>query len=307
LYSALKFNSISVERQVGSAEADGVFGAAYVSLASPLTAYLTYYSVAANWTAGTDPTTASVDGAASLIGSSYHSLLEIDANNNTIQRIVLDTLTWSLSGVTTVGNLKYATFTGTDSAVSNFLINITFVGSSVIGVLNNGAVVTPKSVEASINILNFPFTSATSNLRLVAVVATCSGTAAGQLTRTGDWHRVAAGTGSGAVYFETAASATVDNQGNTKSVNISAEVFTSVTADLSAVVNQVQTLSKAGKACSWQVLNITFPQSSNITYDPVIAASETVNTGTSAGSALVAQSSLVLACLFVALVLGNFQ
>jgi hypothetical protein len=308
LYSAIWVSSVAVQAQQGSAQADGIFGAAYVAPATPLTAYLAYYEAAADWTPGSSsPATASLNGAGSLIGASYYALLEIDENNNTLQRIAIASLSWNITDVSTSGDLKYATFTGTDSTNANFQVSITFVASSVVGLLNNGATLTPKSVEASINILNFPFTSTTSSLRLVVVVASASGTATGSFTRVGNVHRVVAGSGNSAVYFDGGATAIVDINGNTKTVNLTAEAVATLTADWSAITDKVTALATAGKKASFQIVNITFSQSSNITYDPSIGASDPPSTGTNSGSTLLAQSQLVLGCVLFALVLGMFQ
>jgi len=308
--TSLTFASVEYQAQKGSASGDGVYGSAYSVLGGPLAAYLSYFDISASWTAGSNPSTADVSGAASLIGATYLALAEIDTDGSLKSGLRLKTLSWNLSAVVTSGPLKYATFTGTsaDPNFASFSISFTFTTSDTPGILSNGAIVTSKSIQTTINILNYPFQVQTSQLRLVVGVATATASASGTITANGGFQRLVAASGKNGVYFDGSAKVIVDGNGTTKSVNVVAYGASKIDFDGAGFLSQFDSIAIAQKSLvvDFKLVNITFQgQSNNLTYDPTIGAGDPPMTNTNAASGLQVQTPLVVMFAVVAIALGK--
>jgi len=294
------YESITYDVSQGHVSGDGVFGAAYALPGKPLTTFLAYFNEAASWTGGSGAgASVSVNGAGSFIGTAYRGLVEVDGNGNALSgdRFATLTFTGPLSGVTTAGPVKYDSFTSQPTLQNpNFEISFTFASSDTPVYLTNGALLTPKSIQTTINILNYPFVSNTSSLILVVLLATASGSVSGSVQTNGNFHSLGAGSGNSAVYFNGAIQAYVDANGNTKSVNFVTAGAGEIDFDGADFLTQFDALKGSVKNLQYDLkgVNITLPNSANITYDPTTAASDNPNAGQSGASSLKAQLPLVV-------------
>jgi len=208
--------------------------------------------------------TGSISGDSAFIGNSYHDLTEMDPQGNTVQVIGLDSLTWTApTTASTSGSLSYATLSGTDG--TSFVVNLTPITSTTLGTINTGAVVSPNALEIDIQILNFPFKSTSNTLQLSMGVLTGSTSLAGQVSTVGNWHVLGAGSGASQVYFTTATKATA----NTETVNVNVTVGAASGNTLSDLYSGQLSLSLT---ISQKWVNVTFPYSLNINYDPSAGA-----------------------------------
>jgi len=306
VYNGLSYYSLSYQVSQGQAQGDGVYGAAYTSLGAPLSTYLTYFDVSANWGGSANPTGADVSAAANLIGAAYLALVEVDDNGNVLGGVRMKSLSWTVTGVQVVEPIKFATFTGTSlqAGFNNFSISFTFVASDQAGTLTNGAVVTSKSLQTTINILNFPFTISTSKLRLIVGVGTASGSASGTVRQSGTWNRLSAGSGKSAVYFDGATHAFVNANGDTKTVSVVSTGAGTADFDGAGFLSQLASISAVQHSLvvDYRFVNITFDQSDNITYDPSIGVSDSLY---NAGAALRVQTPLIALASLLAFVFAK--
>jgi len=292
----------------GTASGDGVFGAAYQSVGSPVSSFIAYWDTAASFNVtsvtGGDPTQFDLTGAASLIGSTYVNLTEVDATTgDDLQSIRLGSLTWTLSPAqtsTTDARIHYVVFTGTAPILHPTLtVTFTYLASPVAGVLQGGAIVTPKSIELVIQVNGYPFQGQNSNLVIEGALVTATGNVAANVTKVGDFHRWAAGSGASAVYFDASTTVVVDASGTTKSVNVTER--DAVAFEIARIGQLIPAIKKAFAMSNFQVsvklINFTAPQSSTITFDPTQGAGPAPNPGTSGVGRLSVSLTFLFACL----------
>jgi len=272
VFSGLYYYSVDSNSTSNNAGANGVFGAAY-DASGPLVAYLAYFNVAADWTGASNPGSVDLSGAAAMIGSAYVSLKEVDPNNQTVlSSVLLRELKWNVSQVETESNVKYATFYGTETSQPNFSISFTFVVSNGSETLSTGAQLTPKSVEAIINILNYKFLSNSSNLNLEVGVCTVTIGGVSPLQEVDGYQRLAAGEGVGGVHWDSSNQVIVDANGTKKDVEINATDGNSSSMGGAGFVEQGEKLQKLhlNMTVNYTLVTITFPNSNNLTYDPSV-------------------------------------
>jgi len=293
----------------GVASGDGVFGAAYQTVGSPVSSFIAYWDAAASFNvsavASGDPTQFDLTGAASLIGSTYVNLTEVDVTTgNDVQSIRLGSLTWTLSPAqtsTTDSRIHYVVFTGTAPILHPTLtVTFTYIASPVSGVLHGGAIVTPKSIELVIGVDGYPFQGTNSNLVIEGALVTATGGFAANVTKVGNFHRWAAGTGASAVYFDAATTVVVDASGTTKSVTVTER--DAVAWEIVRIGQLIPAVKKAIAMSNFQVsvklINFTAPQSATITFDPITGAGTPPdNTGISGVGRLSVSLTFLFACL----------
>jgi len=301
--SSLIYTSVDAQYNAGTSSggADVVSGAVFAIPTTPLYEYLMYYASSASYTAGT----VSYSGSSSMVGASYLSLTEVDGSGNQLSTIPFSSLSFNtVFSTQTVGALQYATFTGTTLSHANFVVSLTFITSSTAGQLTTGAVVTPKSLELTMNVQNYPFqNSAGSSLVLTVAVGIANGQQSGSFSVKNGQHLLTSGTGQSGIYFSGAASAIIDANGTTGSVSISTQVGLTANVLGSGLSALFQALATAKAATgdlhySYQIVNFTLPQSANITYDPNMGYSPP-NTGANAAAGLSVQYSLLVLCFIM--------
>jgi hypothetical protein len=298
--SSLIYESVDAQSTGSSSgTADVISGSVFAIPSSPLYEYLMYYASSASYTAGT----VSYSGTSSMVGASYLSLTEVETNGNQLSSIPFSALAFAdVFSATTSGALQYATYTGTSTSHSGLQVSLTFIASSAAGKLTNGAVVTPKSLELTVNILNYPFQSTTSSLVLTVAIGIANGQQTGSFTLQNGQHQITSGTGKAAAYFSGSASAIIDLQGHTATVNTSFQAnFDASTLGiaLSTVFNALVSSKALGTlSTSYQIVNFSLPNSANITYDPTIGYSP-MNSGQNAGTVLSISYSLLLICFIL--------
>jgi hypothetical protein len=282
--SGLYYYSVDQNAQtnVNVSSKSGLFGAAY-QLNGPLVSFLTYFNVSSNWNMGLNPATADTSKAVSLIGSCYIGLLEImgDVNGNytVVQETKFRNLQWEVSSVNIVSGVKYATFTGKDSNQLHFQVSITFMIAANGVTINTGAQLSPKSVEAVINILNYPFKAQDSSLALQVGVGTAAyGDVTGLLEVNG-YHRIVAGSGESEVYWDGSTQCMTNSKGDMTDVIIVARDVDSSQMDGAGFVSQCQQTKQAQPQMSvnYTMITIVFPQSNNLTYDPSVGVGADAN------------------------------
>jgi hypothetical protein len=268
--SGLYYYSVDSPSTSNNASANGVFGAAY-SISGPLVSYLAYFDIAADWSgANNSGSNADLSKAAAMIGSSYVSLKEVDQQNQTVlSSVMFKDLRWNVSQVETESNIKYATFYGTDTTQANFSISFTFVVSNGSETLSTGAHLSPKSVEAIINILNYKFVSNSSNLNLDVGVCTATIGSVSPIEEVDGYQRLSAGSGVGGVYWDGSNQVFVDANGTKQDVKINATAGDPSQMGGAGFVEQVQKMN-LNITVNYTVVTITFPNSQNLTYDPSV-------------------------------------
>lgn len=299
------YTSNSVAANSQSFNVSGVFGAGLFILTQVPYSFATAYAADADWTGGNGGSWQTAGVAASLgyIATVYASIEELDSNNNLVgdpqtlrYGILPGTLTWSKDYVQVNGPLKSASFVGKPhSSSANWYVNITYIGSDVVGVIDlANAIVGPSSFEQIVQINNWPYQNPENHLRLVMYTISGSATAsvsAGAL--------ISSGSGSSQVYFSAAATAVVD--GTVKGVTLSASASSS--ADVSILNGNAFLLAQvATKYNSPQFTTVTvdFPANAkSITYDPTVGAGQPLPTDNknSATSVIASSSVVVLAIL----------
>jgi hypothetical protein len=281
----------------------GLFGAAY-QFNGPLVSFLTYFNVSSNWNMGLNPATADTSKALALIGSCYIGLLEImgdiNANYTVVQETKFRNLQWEVSSVNIVSGVKYATFTGKDSTQPNFQVSITFMIAANGATINTGAQLSPKSVEAVINILNYRFKAQGSSLALQIGLGTAAyGDVTGLLEVNG-YHRIVAGSGESGVYWDGSTQCMTNSDGDTTDVTIVAKDVDSSQMDGAGFVSQCQQTKQAQPLVSvnYTLITIVFPQSNNLTYDPSVGVGSDAN-GRGNAASLRTPSSFMLILSFL--------
>jgi len=255
---------VEVQESGSSAQADGIFGAAYVGINIPPSSWVAYFDVAANWNTQGNTTSANVTAAIGLLGSAYLSLDEVTPSGSVAQTILLKDLFWTIIDTSVgTGGLRFATFHGIKSGLE---VDITYVLSNVVGVLDipGNPIVTPKSLEIIVEIKNFPYTVNSNQVRLNIGVGSIAGAAqaAGSVT-------YVAGSGTSSVYFGLNGNAQVN--GASTPVQISEFIDANATAAFQNADLQGQVSGKFGVSAVFKIVSITFPAgASDILYDPAL-------------------------------------
>jgi hypothetical protein len=204
-----------------------------------------------------------------VVSKTFLSLEEVNTTNNfTVRTINLVDLTWNLvqsTVVTPAPFLNYVTLKGTSANVAaNFSITITALFSQVLGLLNvvGAPVVTPKSLETTVNILNYPYQSRSNALRLNLVIGTGQSNFSLQGSLT-----ITSGNGTNANYVYVSNQVVADGNVQSATLSVSSQQTTGsmqIDNELVARYQGQQTFTK---------VSIQFPAgANNITFDPTAGA-----------------------------------
>jgi len=271
LYNGIYTSSIAVHTTSNSGSIDGIFGTGYTGLGIAPSAYLVYYDIFANWNSSANFASADVSAAAGFIGNAILSLDEIDSGSNVVQTIYLKNLLWTTIDTSYgTSGLLFATFQGKQYIINpNFEVDITFILSDVVGVLDlpGKPVITPRSLESVIEIINFPYMSTSNRVRLNIGVGSAAGDI--QASGTGTGTSLVSGSGDGTVYITLNGQAQIS--GDTQDITISGFVdATGIEAlNNTNLVDQVN--AKYGASASFKINSVIFPAgATDIKYDPSI-------------------------------------
>jgi len=265
-YEGVYVNSLSIGLNPMTLNIDDIAGAAYAAITVPPSAYLAFFSIASQFSAnGTAYQSVNTSAAEAFMSTIFVKLDEVNSNGVVMQTINLGNLAFVLTTVTTGSpNLRGALFTATQGALS---VKITFVASSVVGVLNvpGNVVMTPKTLEAMLEIDNFPYMNTADSVRLTMVV----GSAAGAVNVVGSFTQYSSGTGNQGAFFTLSNVAQTD--GTITPVQISS--FTSANTALSYGNGNFdgQVNATYGAAASFKLVTVTFnPGAKIILFDPAM-------------------------------------
>jgi hypothetical protein len=159
--------------------------------------------------------------ATTFVAKVFSTLEEVNTTNNiTVNTVSLaNDITWALvnpNNAIVNGLLQSVTLHGTSAKLgANFSISITTVFSQVLGLLNvvGTPVITPKSLETIVNIVNYPYQSKSNALRLNLAIGTAMASITVQGTVT-----ITSGNGTSAGYVRVSDQVQVD--GNVKTATI---------------------------------------------------------------------------------------
>jgi hypothetical protein len=165
--------------------------------------------------------------------------------------------------------------------------------------INTGAQLSPKSVEAVINILNYRFKAQGSSLALQVGLGTAAyGDVTGLLEVNG-YHRIVAGSGENGVYWDGSTQCMTNSNGDTTDVTIVAKDVDSSQMDGAGFVSQCQQTKQAQPqvTVNYTLITIVFPQSNNLTYDPSVGVGSDANVRGQGNAAYLRTPSFVILTL----------
>jgi len=277
LWAGVYYNSIQVGAGLNYANANAIWGAAYVGTGTNYpVATLAYFGLNAVVNPNvSDWSQFNVTSSAGFVATSYLSLIEKDSSGNIVNITLLKNMLWTLKQyVNPAPGLYGVSFQGV-RLFNPLVVTVTFVSSGVIGRINlANAIVTPKSLESIIEIANYPYTNPSNTLTLVMVCGTGSATAeaGGSVTLT-------SGTGDSAVFFALSKQAIVD--GVAKDLTISAFGSADIAATFENNDVTAQLNAKYLGQAQAKIVNVTFPAGAlNILYDPTIGVGQPAEEGT---------------------------
>jgi hypothetical protein len=230
---------------------------------------------------------------------------DVNGNYTVVQETKFRNLQWEVSSVNVVSGVKYATFTGKDSNQPHFQVTITFMIAENGVTINTGAQLSPKSVEAVINILNYRFKAQESSLALQIGVGTAAYGDVSGLLEVNGYRRIVAGSGESGVYWDGATQCMTNSNGDMTDVTIVAKDVDSSQMDGAGFVSQCQQTKQAQPqiTVNYTLITIVFPQSPNLTYDPSVGVdAETVRGQGNAASLHTPSSFFILILSLLALI-----
>jgi hypothetical protein len=262
----------------GTNQKDVVTGAFFVfpadndpptAFLSFFTSYATYQNAKAGATNG-QPFSFNTQTSDTVVTKTFVSLEEVNTTTNiTVNTVNLVDLNWALlqtqAPTTPAQYLNYITLKGTDPNIAlNFSISISAVFSQVLGLLNivGAPVVTPKSIETTVTIANYPYKSLSNALRLNFVIGTAQAnfTLQGSLT-------VTSGNGTNANYVQVSDQVQADGNVKTATITVSAQQSTGSGVADAALTERFSTQRTATK------VSVQFPAgATNIVFDPTAGA-----------------------------------
>jgi len=187
------------------------------------------------------------------------------------------------------GDLKTLTFSGISNAKPGLKVEFNHLIANVAGHLEDGTILTPKSVESFLEIKNYPYANQNNNLTIVFGIG-LGGVKASKyahVLRSED----------GTMYASVSKEVTIS--GIKHSVTIS-EYTAGQISDTGNSEFSTQLTAKYGKKAAFRLVRVTFPAgASDIMYDPTIGTGSAVEDTAITGSA----SALVPASLLIALFL----
>lgn len=273
----VSYVSVAVQKSAGATSVDAIGGAAYVTLGGHPIHYIAYFGSQSDFSLNTDSgasfaTFTNLSAAAGYIGSAYLYLVETNPSGAIVARQSLKSslvvtpgngVNWGISDHSSISaNLKYLTFSA--SASNSATIDVSFIGSAVVGVLNQSStVVGPKSFESVIQIQNWAYQSPNNSLSLLIGVAT------GAATLSANGQTLITVNGTNQVYYSMRKDAYV----NGKFVNAQLSFALNSTANIEDADFFAQVTAKYGGSATFRIAAVTFPPgASNIIYDPSVGA-----------------------------------
>jgi len=235
--------------------------------------------------------------AGAFIVTAYLRLEERTPAGAVVRSVVLKNLVWSTQNGSSSDGLHYIVVSAANPLLGSQLktgesVQMTFLISETLGIVNFGAVstpVTPKTLESVIEISGWSYSDPTNNVALVTGVVT--GAAAGKADGVST---ISTGSGASKVYVVYSAEADIGGKTGAVIIKTSAAAVTDVNDDstISAAANAVY---KAGLKAN--IVDISFPAgSANIIYDPSCGAGDPLG---SSGVATLIVSLLVLVAVLL--------
>lgn len=304
--------SVEVQKQTGQVTADIISGAAYVGVGFHPFSYLAYFGSSVDWSfngSSTDSwiTSTNFTAAGGYVGSAYLYLVETTPNGTVVavqnlKGALIPSATtgvsWSVVDHSTFSaDLKYVTLQGSTSA--SWSVGLTFVASSVAGILNQtDAAVGPKSFESILQVQNYPYASSANSLSLLIGVGT------GQASLSGSGHSIISVNGTSQVFFSAAAQVTTENGNVDATVTVTANATEYIDAVDSYFYEQLT--AKYGASASYHIVKVTFPAgAANIIYDPTVGAGTPMeDSSTSSSSSFAVKTEVASLFLLFAILLA---
>lgn len=302
--------SVEVQKQQGQITADVVQGAAYVGVGFHPFSYIAYYGSNLNWNmnaSGGDTwaTSTNFTAAGGYVGAAYLSLVETTPNGTVVAvQNLRGAIVGSAAGVqwTVVdhsslsADLKYVTLNGQTSVSASWSVGLTFIASSVAGILDQTlAVVGPKSFESILQVQNYPYASNQNSLSLLIGVGT------GKATLSGSGRTIVNVNGTSQVFFSAAAKVTTENGNVAATVSVSANATSYI--DDTYFLQQLS--AKYGASASYNIVRVTFPAgASNIIYDPTVGAGQPMEDADTSSSSFAVKTEVATLFLFFAVLLA---
>jgi len=194
----------------------------------------------------------------------------VNSSGFVFQTVNLSTLTWNVSSITSAESLSYAVFLGTRAGDTNmFYVKTYAIVSNVVGILNTGAIMTPQSMEMTLEIYNFPYLDRTHSVQLnLGLLATTSNMPANAtIWLNPDRERYQFGMNESAIYVDLSCKAICDDV--IRVVELSTPNGSLIDLQNSFIRMQVENMANAASVVVMK--QITFPPGViNITYDPTI-------------------------------------
>lgn len=259
-----------VSGNILNASVDLVTGSAYIAQGGFPFSFLTYfkdsYSLNIGIGGGQSFANLDVNAAAGYIGTAYLALEEVAPNGTVVATKSLQWaglfqsgLSWSQTASDSSDDtLNYVTYNATDDN-SNVKISITFLISSVAGILNENINMAPKSLESVVAISGYPYQSTANSLRLVLGVG--SGGATVSVSDNTVYSQ------NSNVYF--ALNDQVSVGGTLTKAEISGYSSGNIDSEVDNSNFKSQLQGKYNSSWSFNIVKVTFPAgANNIVYDP---------------------------------------
>jgi len=287
--------SAKVSGSILNGSVDLVTGSAYIGIDSVPFSFLTYfqdsYNLSVDISAGQNFADLNVVASTGYVGTAYISLEETTPNGTLVNTLslkwatpIIETgITWAQTDVdSSDGTLNYVTYNGTDSN-SNTKVSITFLISSVAGILNQNVQISPKSLESVVAISGYPYKNAANSLSLVIGVGTggVNGTLSGDTI-------YASGSN---VYFSLSDKVSVGGSLVGASISGYSNGNIDEQVDISSFKSQLQ--GRYNSDWTFNLVKVTFPAGAdNIVYDPAVGSGNSPLSSSSSSASALAVSFL---------------
>jgi hypothetical protein len=248
-----------------------------------------------------------------LFSTAFIGVTEYDTNNSPVNTVDFSKISFSQAAVSaavsfstqaaltdTTGNVQYSWFAATSGQAT---YNFTALHSAVLGKLNYGATVTPKSGSIILEIDNYQYATATNHLNLTYVTAFVYSGFNGAAAVSGV-NNVVAGLGANQIWVSTSTSATVSGNSQSVGISITTTLYTNIPPAYANVLQTVSTYLQSafpGATIGAAIVQIQFPAGSEqIIYDPTTGFEQPQTNASAAlrSSALAVLVASVLAFFF---------
>jgi len=267
LLAAGVLTDVSVETQTtaGGTDTNGIVSVAYGGTVPP-TLYMAFFNSSTNASPGSSPITLSVSESSGYVGLVFAKMDEVTSSGDVVVSFNLESQTWNYltAALTTVDATRALAYTSFTADITGGTISITLAVSAVLGVINEGAIITPAAIESFFEVNGYTYASSTNSLRLtfyLVQASTSSGTvSSGQI--------LTAGSGAAQCYMSVSNQAQIN--GSPKSVTVTG--MSSATVSYTTVPNSnivSQLASFTGLTVEAREIQVTFTAGATaISYDP---------------------------------------